>query len=140
MNVPQEGLEMLFRLAGKEDDPEIDRLFKFGRQLLQHRHAAADMEAADGDRDALCAKLARDRHGARKLVGLDPGQTDEARVPGLIDAPCYTLDRDLDVHLVVGVDLDRDVFAERLAAGAVCRDGVDASHRIRWNPGSPPLN
>ena len=58
----------------------------------------------------------------------------------LLDAPGDPLDRDLDVHLVVGVDLDRDVVAERLAARAILGDGIDASHRIRWNPGFPPLD
>ena len=117
MNVPKEGLEMLLRFAREEDDPEVDRLFEFRRQLLQHRHAAADMEAADGDRDASRAKLARDRHRARKLVRLNAGQTDEARMPRLIDAPRDALDRDLDVHLVVGVDLDRDTL-RRAPCGA----------------------
>ena len=58
----------------------------------------------------------------------------------LRDAPDDTLHGDFDVHLVVGVDLDRDIFAQRLAARAVLGDGVNASHRIRWNPGFPPLD
>ena len=50
-HVLEEALEMLFGFAGVEQDAEIDRLFQFRRQLLQHRHAAADMKAADRDGD-----------------------------------------------------------------------------------------
>ena len=128
MNIPKKALEMLLSLSREENDPEIDRLLEFGRQFLQHRHAAADMETADGDRDAPRAKLARDRHSARELVRLNPGEADEAGMPWLRHAADDTIDRDLDVHLVVGVDLDRDIFAERLPAGAVLSDGVHASH------------
>ena len=119
---------MLLSLFREENDPEVDCLLEFGRQLLQHRHAAADMETTHGDRDAPGSKLARDRHGARKLVRLDPGEANQAQVPWLIDAARDALDRDLDVHLVEGIDFDCDIFAERLTARAVHSDGVDASH------------
>ena len=119
---------MLFCFASEEDDPEIDRLFKFGGQFFQHRHAAADMESADGHRDAPRAELARDRHSAGELIGLNPGQADEAGMARLRHAPNDTLDGDLDGHLVEGVDLDRDIFTQRLPAGAVLSDGIHASH------------
>ena len=108
---------MLLSLAGEENDPEIDRLLEFGRQLLQHRHAAADMEAADRHRDAPGAKLACDRHGARKLVRLDPDEADDARVPRLLDALAMRSTGILMFISSIGVDLDRDVFAQRPCGG-----------------------
>ena len=53
VDILQEGLELLLRLAGEKDDAEIDRLLELGGQLLQHRDAAADVEAADRHLDPL---------------------------------------------------------------------------------------
>ena len=78
--------------------------------------------------DAPGAELAGDRHGAGKLVGLDADQTNEAGMARLIDSSGDPLDRDPDVHLVVGVDLDRDVVSQNLAGRAILGDRVDASH------------
>jgi hypothetical protein len=136
----QESLETLFRLAGEEDDPQIERLLQFRRQFLQHRHATADMEPADGDWHALGSKLPRDSHRARKLVGLDPRQAYDAGVARALDAFGDLFNRNPDVHLVIGVDLDGDVLAQDAAFSAILRDGVDGSHGIRGNPGLPPLN
>ena len=115
---------MLLGLAGVEQDPEVDRLLQLRRRLLQHGEAAADVKSADRDGHASGAELARDRHGARELVGLDADHADEAGMAGLPDPPGDPLDRDPDVHLVVGVDLDRDILAEDLAVGAILRDAV----------------
>ncbi len=131
---------MLFGFAGVKHDSEVDRLLQFGRRLLQHREAAADVKAAHRGRHAFRAELARDRHGARELVGLDADQTDEAGMAGRLDAPRDSLDRDLDVHLVVGVDLDGDVLAQHPPVSAILGDGVKRCHGVRRNPSLPPLN
>jgi hypothetical protein len=125
VNVLEEALELHLRLAGEEDDAEVDRLFQLRGQLLQHGDAAADVEAADGDVDALLAELARDRHCAGELVRLHADETDKAAMAGLADLGRDLLDRNPDVHLVIGVDLDRDILAEDLAGGAVLRDRVE---------------
>src|SRR5208282_731547 len=131
---------MLLGFAGVEYDPEVDRLLQLGGRLLQHGEAAADVKAAHCDRHTSRAELARDGHGARELVGLDADQTDEAGMSGLLDAPCDPLDRNRDVHLIVGVDLDRDVVAQDVPVAAVLGDGVERGHGIRRDPGLPPLN
>ena len=132
---------MLLGLAGEEDDAEVDRLLQLRGQLLQHRDAAADVEAADRDRDALLRGT-----GGRSPWRGGTGSTARRRGrrcrngPGLRMRARDLLDRNPDVHLVVGVDLDRDVLAEHLAVGAILRDGIEAGHRVRRDPGLPPLD
>src|SRR4028119_101014 len=139
MDVLQEGPEVLLGLPGKEMDAEVDRFLQLGGEILQHGHDAADVESADGHGNAAVAELPRDRHRTGELVRLDPDEADQARVAGLAYAGRDLLDRDLDVHLVVGVHLDRDVIPEDIAPGAILGNGVEAGHRVRGNPGLPPL-
>ena len=140
MDVPQAGVEMLLGLPGVKDDPEVDGFLQLGRQLLEHRHAAADVKSSDCDRDALRSELARNDHRAGNLVGLDADEADEALMSRLPDAPHDLLDRDSPLHLVVGVDLDGDAVAKDLPLGAVLRDRIKRRHGVRRNPGLPPLN
>jgi hypothetical protein len=86
------------------------------------------MEPPNSDRHPRGSKLPRDRHRARILVGLDPGQADDAGMALAHDALGDLVDRNPDVHLVVGVDLDRHILAEHPAPGAILYDGVDGSH------------
>ena len=86
------------------------------------------MKTSDRHRHALRAKTARDRHRARELIGLHAGQTYEAVMSGLFDARDDALDGKLDVHLVKGVDFDRDVLAQDLPFRAVSCDRIEASH------------
>src|SRR5262249_45685254 len=100
----------------------------------------AHMEAADRDLHAARAELAGDRHGARELIRLDADQADEAIMTRALELARDSLDRDPDIHLVMRIDLDRDVLPEHLPLGPVLRDAIEAGHRIRWNPGLPPLD
>ena len=75
------------------------------------------MEAADRDRDISLPELARQIERARKLVGLHADEADEAAA-GRADAPDRALDVDDGVALVIGLDLDIGVGAERLVASA----------------------
>ena len=97
------------------------------------------MKPADRHRDPLRTEPAGDRHGARKLIRLDADETDEARMTELSDLVRDALDRNPDVHFIVGVDLDRNLVAQNPPLGAIRRDGVKTSHGIRRNPGLPPL-
>jgi hypothetical protein len=119
---------MLFGLAGEQRYAEITRLDEFRRERLQHRDAAADVEAADRDRDAFGPESPRDRHRARELVGLNADQADDAAVSGLLDSRGDSFDRYLDVHLVIGVDLDRHILAQHPLSRAIARDRMQASH------------
>ena len=97
------------------------------------------MKPADRDRDAGCAELGRQIHRPRKLVRLHADQADEPGL-GVLDAPDDPLDRDDRVALVIGVDFDRDIGAERAALGDIGGDAVKTGQRIRRDPGFPPLD
>ena len=140
VDVLQEPREVFFRLARIEHNAEVERLLEFGGQLFQHGHAAADMEPADRNRDALRPKLARDRHGAGKLIRLDADKADDARMVRSVYALGDSLDGNLDVHVVVGVHLDRNVLAQHVLIRAVLGNGVERRHGIGRNPSLPPLN
>ena len=49
-----------------------------GGHVRQHRDAAADVEAADADRDARGAQRPGDIDGARELIGLHADQADQS--------------------------------------------------------------
>ncbi len=74
---PQQVFQPPLGLAGEQGDAQVDRLVQLRRQVRQHRDAAADVEAADADRDARGAQRPRDIDGARKLVGLHADQADQ---------------------------------------------------------------
>src|ERR1700677_2038049 len=131
---------MFFGFACEQRYAEIARLDEFRRERLQHRDAAADVEAADRDRDAFGPESPRDRHRARKLVGLNADQADDAAVSRLLDSRGDSFDRYLDVHLVVSVDLDRHILAEHALFRAIACDRMQASHRIGGDPRLPPLD
>ena len=64
-------------LAGEERAADVERLLDLRRDLLEHREAARDVEAADHHRQPGGAELAGEVEGARKLVGLDADQADQ---------------------------------------------------------------
>ena len=140
LNVLQKRAEMLLGFAGEERDAEVDRLLQLRRQLLQHGNAAGDVKTADRHGHAFGAQAAGDRHRPRELVGLHADQADDPRMPRLLDPRGDPVDGNHRVHLVVGIDLDLDVFAQHLAVGAIRGDGIEARHRIGGNRGLPPLN
>ena len=72
-----------FGFAGKQRDAKLLRLADLRRHFRQHRDAARHMEAADADRQAGVAELARKIDRARKLVGLHADEADQARPPAL---------------------------------------------------------
>ena len=77
----QQIVESPLRLAREQGDAEIHRFLQLRRHLRQHRDAAADMEAADADRDARCAQRPGDIHRARKLIGLHADQANQPAAP-----------------------------------------------------------
>jgi hypothetical protein len=84
------------------------------------------LEAADRDRDSARSKLEREGHSARMLVGLNTDEADEPAMRRLLDALDNALDRNRDVHLVDGIDFDRDLLAQHLPGGPIPGDRVEA--------------
>ena len=110
IDVLQELRKPVFALPRVQDHPERLRLFQVRRQFGQHGDAARDVEAADGDRHALLAKLAADIERARKLIRLNADQSDHSAV----GENTFRNRRKIDdgVALVVDLELDVDVGAE----------------------------
>ena len=69
-------------LAGEERDAERLRLAHLRRHLRQHREAAGDVEAADGDRQPGGEERPRQVDRARELVGLHADQRDQRPAAG----------------------------------------------------------
>ncbi len=138
-HVAQEVGHAAFAFAGIEHDAEIECLLQFRRDFRQHRDDAADMEAADRDRDIGLAELAGDIERARILIGLNADQRDEAAA-GLADVAHRLLHVDDGVALVIGFDLDIDIGAERERFGAFAQQAIDAGQAVGRNGRAPPLD
>ena len=124
--VGKEAFEPALGLAGEQAHPQPLRLFEIGRQTRQHRQTTRHVKPADRDLDAGSSELGRQIHGSRELVRLHAHQADEASL-GACDAPDDPPDRDDRMTLVIGVDFDRHIGAERLARGDVGSDAVETS-------------
>ena len=138
-NVADEAGHPVFAFAREQGDAESLRFFEVRRQLGQHRYAAGDMEPADHDRNVELAEGAREVERAGKLVRLDPDEADESAAVGL-DPLRHRLDVDDLVALVVGLELDVRVGAERFLLGASGQKSVDAGEAVRGDGGEPPLD
>ncbi len=97
------------------------------------------MKPADRHRDAGLAELHRQIHRPRKLVRLHADEADEPGV-GRLDPPDDAANRDNGVALVIGLDLDRDIGAERPPRRQLAGDAVETGKRVRRDPGLPPLD
>ena len=130
--------EPAFALPRVQDHAERLRLFQVRRQFGQHGDAAGDVEAADGDRHALLAKLAADIERARKLIRLHADQRDHSAVGE--DALRNRGKIDDGVALVVDLELDIDVGAENVRFGAFQQQAIDAGQAVRGDGRAAPLD
>src|SRR5215475_7486228 len=73
----EEFLEPSLGLPGKERDTEIHRVLQLGRDLWQHRQAAANMKAADGNWKSCGTERPGNVYRARKLIALHANQSDQ---------------------------------------------------------------
>src|SRR5262249_1416209 len=103
VDVAQEAGHAAFPFAGEPRDAEVERVFEVGRQLREHRDAAADVESADDHGNAGGAKRAGDIDGARELVRLHADKPEEAGTRGEDRTDC-ALDVDDGVALVTALD------------------------------------
>ena len=139
VNVAQEFADPSLALARVQNRAERLRLFQIRRQFGKHGNAAGDMKSADHDGHALSPKRAREVEGAGKLVGLDPDQPDEspARRPYATSRRAHVDNR---VALVISLDCDVDVGAERALSGASGDEAIDAREAVGGNGRAAPLD
>ena len=87
------------------------------------------MEAAHHHGEAFGAEPAGEIERARKLVRLHADKPDHAATGG-VDALRHRLDIDDGIALVAGLDLDRDIGAERVLARALLDQAMNAGEAI----------
>ena len=126
----QQRLETAFGLARENRNAEFARKVKVDRLAIEHRQAAGDVKAADGDVDAGSAERPGDVQRARILIGLHADQPDHAEAVMLAEAAQQLGDVDPRIGLVDHVDVDVDIRAEHATIGAVERDPVQSGQRI----------
>ena len=117
---------MLLGFAGEDRDAERLRPLDVVGDLLQHRQAARDVEAADHHLDAGFAQRPRDIHRAREFVRLHADDADEPEPAILGDAAHELLRHDARIGLIDGNDVDRKIRTKHLA---FCRAVGQAEHR-----------
>src|ERR1700733_542837 len=96
------------------------------------------MEAANGDRHALLAKLTADIERAGELIRLDADQSDHSAV--CEDASRNGWKIDDGVALIVDLEFDVDLGAENLGLSAFPQQSVDAGQAVRRDGRAPPLD
>ena len=136
----QQLVEPPLGLAGEERDTEIHRLLQLGRELRQHRDAAANVKPADADWNARGAERPRNVDGPRKLVALHADQGDQPTSVRFADLPDDAVGPDPRVGLVPGGDPDLDVFAQHPPLSAVERKAVHRRQGIGRNRRASPLD
>ena len=113
--VLQHHVQAALGLAGEQRNPERLRFDEIVGHLRQHREAAGDMKPTDGDLHASGAKSPRQIDGARKLIGLDADQANQAAPAAGGDLAGDSLGANSRVGLVDDRNLDFDIGAEDLS-------------------------
>ena len=129
---------MLFHLAADDGDAEVQDFLDVGRRAVEQGQGAADVKAADDDRQAGGAEFARqiDRPGV--LIGLHAGQADDGFPAGTPAAAHDLGDVDLVDRLIEELNVDVQVFSQRLAALDIFREAIQARHRVTGQ-NAPPV-
>ena len=119
--------------------PSSWRLLDVLRQLRQHRNAAADMKAADHDRQASRAELSREveRRAGTGSTARRQGRRSRRRPPYPLDD---ALDVDDRVALVIGFDLDLDVGSESAGRARNRQSAHERSQGCSMESSSGPLD
>ena len=90
---------MVFYFAADDGDTEVQDFLDVGRRVVKQGQGAADVKAADDNRQAGGAEFARQIDRTGVLVGLHPGKADD-RLP----AAALALAQDLgDVDFLNGL-------------------------------------
>ena len=98
------------------------------------------MKPTDGYLHAPGAKSPRQIDGARKLIGLDADQANQAAPAAGGDLTGDSLRANSRVGLVYDRNLDFDIGAEDSSVPAVFRQSVHHGERIGGDRGAEPLN
>ena len=126
--------------AGEEGDAERLGLAQLPRHFRKHGEAAGDMETADRDRQPGLEERLRQVDGARKLIGLNPHEADEALPALLADQADDLAWPHPAVGFVISVQAKLDIRPERLVSAQLLAQAVEAGERVRGNGGANPLN
>ena len=133
-------IDMLLGFAGEDRDAKRLRLPNILGDLLQHRQAPGDVEAADHHLDARRAQRPGDIDRAGEFVGLHADDADQPEPAMRGDAAHQLLRHDAGVGLVDGNDVDRQIGAEHAALGGAVGQAEHRGKRIRRHGRAQPLH
>src|SRR5215813_2851283 len=120
----EEFLEPSLGLPGKQRDTEIHRFLQLGRDLWQHRQAAANMKAADGNWKSCGTERPGNVYRARKLIALHANQSDQPASARRADLPDNAVRPDTRVGFIPRRNPQLDVLAQDPPFSAVERKAV----------------
>ncbi len=140
MGIPQNALEVLLSLAGKDRDAQIQSLLDLRRHLGQHRETAADVEAADTHREPGGSQGSCEVNGPWKLVGLNTDQRHQPLAPSRPDLPDDPLRSDPAIGLVERGGDDVNLVSEHPTVLAVEGKAVENRQRVRRDVRAEPLD
>ena len=97
------------------------------------------MKPADAHVNPAFAEWLREIEGVRELIRLHSDQHHHARAR-LFDHARQAFRPDPGVRLIKRMNLDRDIFPEDVALGAIACEAENGRERIGRNRGAKPLN
>ena len=110
------------------------------RAAVEHRQAPGNVEAAHGDRNPSGCEWPCNVERAGILVGLNADKRDKPEIVVLPEAGEQRGHVDPGVRLINHFDVDGDVRPKHLPLGAIVRNCINGSERIRWDHRPPPAN
>ena len=140
IGVAENLVEVTFRLPSEDGNPELLRLANLCRRFGEHGQRAADVKAADAHGNAGRPEGPGYINGARKLVGLDADQGNQAFAVAGLDFANDALRLDTGVDFVERRDPDVHMFAQNAPLGAIKGDSVKHPQGVRRDIGANPLD
>ena len=128
----------LLGLAGEDRAADVERFLDLRRNLVQHRQAARDMEAADHHRQPGRPELAGEIERMMKLVGLDADQPDQGAPAAPLQIARDPRRHDMLVALVDRDQVEIDIRPEHLPLRRVTGEAVQRGERIGGQDRPPP--
>ena len=135
--IAQEVFPVFFHLAAHNGNAEVQDFLDVGRRGVEKGEGAADVKAANDDRQSRVAKLAGQIDRAGILVGLYAGETDDGFPAGPFAASDYLANVDFLDGLIQEFDTEIQVFSQRLATLQVFGKAIQAGHRITGQHAAP---
>ena len=124
VGVPEQLTELALGFACKDRDAEVQRLLDFGRNSRQHRQATADVETANTDRHIGGPQWAGDVDSSRKLIRLNPDESNETPATACLNFANDLVRLDSVISLVKGGNDDIDSLSQNSRCTALKGDAV----------------